>query len=711
MIKALVKELLSYPFRRRYQRDLAAKKVDYDAWARKGEAEGKAGGEAGKKPEEWTDGRDRFQRPFCFQVQESPRLVVLRASRGSLSKEAWERIQAYFDAHPEVVVAYGDEDVEESGGRRHSPWYKPDWSPDTFTSYFYWGSVTVLRRSWAEGACLDGPWREAGDIDPAEFGRWARKAAEAAGGFRKGCRSIGHIPAILFHAVSEEVQDVYRSLDAWRGEVPAGGTVAAGSDGTAVEDASAVSGGTAYRVSLIVPSKDHPALLRQCLDSVLRTAQCVPYEVVVVDNGSDADNQKQVEALLRAYPFKASLLYRPMEFHFSEMCNLGAEHALERALAEGLKRESVFFLFLNDDVEQACEGWLEALVQKAALPYVGAVGMKLYYPGGRRIQHDGITNLPMGPVHKLQFLEDVEDYDHGRNREDWNVLAVTGACLMCRADRFVQAGGFSEELRVAFNDVDLCFRLWEAGYHNVVVNRFYAYHHESVSRGADESVEKLDRLQKERAKLYEAHPGLKGKDPYYPAGLGADCLDTRIRPAYVTAQNRAQAFRGKKRAVDWTKVRRDECLLFRVERCDDGKIQGYGIVLGDDNACYERTLLICAADAGEEPGEAYFLPLMGQYRPDLEENLPDQKNVALCGFEVDAADAGARDRSMDAADGSVTGGRKGIASITASDLPAGTYRLGLLARNRVTGLVLFHWSNRMWHKKGKERPVERDGRD
>ena len=92
-------------------------------------------------------------------------------------------------------------------------------------------------------------------------------------------------------------------------------------------------------------------------------------------------------------------VYEPAEFKFSTMCNRGAE------LADGK-----LLLFLNDDIELCENDWLDKMVSRALQPYVGSVGLKLYYPDSVKIQHDGIVNLPVGPVHKLQFMEDDRSY-------------------------------------------------------------------------------------------------------------------------------------------------------------------------------------------------------------------------------------------------------------------------------------------------------------
>ena len=118
-------------------------------------------------------------------------------------------------------------------------------------------------------------------------------------------------------------------------------------------------------------------------------------------------------------------------------------------------------MFLNDDMEIVGENWLVLLMEKAVLPYVGAVGAKLLYPDTDIIQHAGITNLRVGPAHKLQFAHDTEDHYFGQNRGVHDMLGVTGACLLVKKTIFEKSGGFDETLAVAFNDVDLCYKIYE----------------------------------------------------------------------------------------------------------------------------------------------------------------------------------------------------------------------------------------------------------
>lgn len=621
-LRCAVKQIATGYWDRRYERRLADRQVSYA---------------------QWIADRERAEADRGRLPASDPDILLFYSSHGRPAQGMKGRITGYFQEHPEAAIVYGDEDVWGAGERRN-PWFKPAWSPDTFLSCYYFGSVVAVRKELYIKCGFDKNketleenlekcFHDAREILPIIC-----KLVCAAGGFAKGCRRIGHMSSILFHCEGDEVSRSYRQVRP--------------SDYLPRDMYAA---GAQTRLSVIIPSRDNPDMLEKAVASVLKQNTgpgLMIQDVVIADNGSTEENRRRIEAFTEEIQKITNViyLYHPMEFNFSKMCNMGAEAACGNVL-----------LFLNDDVELEGKGTLAHMAELAKRAYTGAVGLKLCYPGTGTIQHAGITNLPMGPVHKLQFLSDGEEYDFLRNRVDLNVLAVTGACLMTAKDKFDEAAGFADELPVAFNDVDLCFRLYELGYANVSVNGQSAYHHESVSRGGDEAPEKLCRLMGERQKLYERHPGLEGADPYYPEGLERDVLDTRIRPAWVTSRNRPQEGAPGRFAGQMAGCRQDQCLLVRVEYLSLDRIQGYSVVLGDNNACYKLELLLQGSQG------MFSLPLVPQYRPDLEENMTDQKNVALSGFLV-RWDLGG--------------------------LPRDTYRVGMLAINRVSGLRLVNFSNR-----------------
>lgn len=605
-IKSFLKQGMAYGLDKQYEKKCASRKILYKDWvASMEEAESSSAGE-------------RAEAVFLSD-----------AENGAWADGAKERAEAFLSAHPEVCVVYGDEDVETAPGQYENPWLKPCWSPDTYLWKDYLGEAVAVRKSFyekAEEKSRDG-------------------LLKAAGGFTKGCQSIAHINGILFH----------RKTDWFTGETNSSMTRGKKAGGqTDCRDAKKQ--GMPY-ISVIIPSKDNAVVLKKCLDTLKKTAADISYEVLLVDNGSGEAVKKKIEEMTADAP-DILYIYEPMEFNFSKMCNLGAERA-----------KGSLLLFLNDDIEATHTGWLSDMAKLAERPHVGAVGCKLLYPDTDKIQHAGITNLPMGPVHKLQFLRDNKCYYDNRNRGIRNVSAVTAACLMVRREVFEEAGGFCESMQVAFNDVDFCFTLLEKGYYNAVCNHIHLLHHESMSRGADESEEKLKRLHRERTMLYDRHPGLNGQDPFYHDWLNRTGLDTRIQPAYRSGREIADVQAAKEVAKESNEAyvlknaRKDRCLLVRIEAADASHISGYGVVLGSDNACFSGKLLL--ERKGRQP-TVYKLDFTEQYRQDLQENMPDQKNVALCGFHVNIAEP----------------------------LPEGEYRIGMLATDKISGSSLMNYSNR-----------------
>lgn len=613
-IKDAVKRILTRRLDRRYDKDLAKRKVSYDAWVRKWEQD---------------------QLSDTMEAEEN--YVLFLQSQGSLHPHARKWIGEYFSSHKECLILYGDEDIMDEDGIRRSPWYKPCWSPDLYLDFFYPGSVIAVRKDFFKD-CYPQDMEECSFFffHPHKLRKQMDRLFLEAGGFERSCTSIAAISKILFHAKEEAVWEEY--FDSSSDEIH-------------------MSAEEETFISVIIPSKDNPSILKRCLETLKSSLADQKSEIIVVDNGSNPQNRREVEGLTQGMIY----LYQPMEFNFSAMCNMGAKRAQGNLL-----------LFLNDDVELQGTKWLEQMRAKALLPYVGAVGLKLYYPDTVKIQHVGVTNLFVGPSHKLQFLEDNKSYYFGRNRFDHDCLAVTAACLMLETKKFWEVGGFWEELKVAYNDVDLGFCLWEAGYQNVVLNNCFGIHHESLSRGSDETREKQQRLERERMMLYRRHPALKGRDPYYPELLNSEIQDNYIRPLYITADNSMQQPCWRKLPRRLADCKEDACIMVRIEITEAMKIRGYGLVLWDDNACYKKYLIL---QPEEKPEKLLYMKLKGQHRGDLEQNIPDQKNVGLSGFCI---------------------------SRSGECLEPGTYRIGLLAVRCIGRLKLLGWSGKYLQVKRAE---------
>lgn len=653
-VKKSVRRQLEKLFDIRYRRKRKRYIQDYNLWVRELEqAEWEDAGDAGQKDcalsgaAGGSTAKKRGGKKAEKAAQEPPEAVLLSFAGGCWSRDAQARMERFFAAHPEVLLAYGDEDITVKKNVYSTPWLKPCWSPDSYLCRDYLGSAVAVRRSLFE---------QLTEQECQDEGLCHDKLVALAGGFAKGCRTIAHVNGIFYHrlegwALPQEGRSGKRIAPEERGVAGAAeqtGSEEKAGDGSAAENS---------LVSVIIPSKDNVSVLKQCLETLCATVESTEFEIIVVDNGSSEQSRKAVGREIdrlnreqRAHLRRAVYLYKPMEFNFSRMCNLGAQAA-----------EGSLLLFLNDDIEAVSAGWMEAMVQKAQQPWTGAAGYKLLYPDSERIQHAGVTNIALGPTHKLQCLKDGVRYYDGRNRGVWNMLAVTGACLMLRRKVFAEAGGFCETLKVAFNDVDLCFTLYELGYQNVVINSGYLLHHESLSRGLDETEEKIKRLMSERDLLYERHPALEGRDPYYHEWLNGNVLDTGIKPACEEGICFDDT-REYEPAMDLSKARTDDCLLLRIEHAGRERLNGYAVVLGSDNACFKKRLLFKKI---KEPDTIYSMDFTEQYRSDLEKNM-DQVNVGLCGFCV----------------------------MFARPLPAGEYRIGMLARDQISGAELVNWSSR-----------------
>lgn len=404
---------------------------------------------------------------------------------------------------------YSDEDkLSEDGKKRHSPFFKPDWSPDTFMSLMYTNHLAVYRTSLIRKT--GGLRTEFNGTQDYDFTLRFMELSDN--------HKVGHIQKVLYHwrereeSIASNPEAKPYALEAMK-HAKEEALERRGLKGKVEYVGDMYQYRVVYeninqeKVGIIIPSKDNTELLFQCVNSIRRHTNYPNYEIIVVDNGSNEENKEKIEAFLKE--IEAVYYYEKMEFNFSRMCNIGAK------ISTG-----DYLLFLNDDIQIIADDWLKRLVGQASLSHTGAVGAKLLYPDSNIIQHIGITNLKIGPSHSFMGFSDGISYYFGKNRMDYNVLAVTAACAIVSKKKFEEVGGFDEKLTVAYNDVDLCFKLYEAGYYNVVRNDVFMYHYESASRGSDDiDEEKRQRLQEERKYLYDNHKNIEGNDPFYNRNL------------------------------------------------------------------------------------------------------------------------------------------------------------------------------------------------
>lgn len=613
-------------------------------------------------------------------------VVILTYGEGLISSSSFALVKAYFAKNSTCLLAYADEDYYwEDLTRRMEPWFKPDYSPDTLLAFQYFGHFLAVRTTLLDSMS----YRMVSMKDP-EAGfyelclRLEEKIAELAGGdLRRRRLAIGHLRAVLYHnhyrlsgdtvrraAQTPSRREAFLAVqEALRLELAAGKYLVGASENCVPvkQDAlmrrgiraelkqgadpdiyhllydTSVSGrerctrsgseNTAIAphrvVSVIIPSKDHPEVLEKCLRSFRERTAYRFYEWIVVDNGSSDENREKMRTLQKTYGF--TYVYARMPFHFSKMCNLGEKYA-----------KGDLLLLMNDDMEILEGSWLERMAGQALQPHVGAVGAKLWYADTERIQHTGVTNLAIGPSHKLITFPDEEDYYHGRNRVAYNVAAVTGACLMVSRKKYEEVGGLDEGLPISYNDVDLCFKLLEAGYLNVQRNDVILYHHESLSRGLDEEDEnKWERLLAEKEALYQRHPKLLGKDPFYHKELidnashyacnykfpHEDRLFTREARFVAKSPLRRQLRKAKRGSLRLTVDRAELQHKIRREEPDILWIMGWSYLPGADNAAFRREIVLQRAD-----GTGYLACPVDWHRTDVEEILPAERHIGLAGF-------------------------------------------------------------------------------
>ena len=272
-------------------------------------------------------------------------------------------------------------------------------------------------------------------------------------------------------------------------------------------------------ISIIIPNKDHIDDLDLCITSIEEKSTWKNYEILVVENNSEQkDTFVYYEELQRRYNNVRVLTWKK-EFNYSAINNFAVRES-----------RGEYLLFLNNDVEIITPSWMEEMLQICQQKGVGMVGAKLYYPDDT-IQHAGVV-LGLGGIagHIMCKANRDEIGYMGRLVSVQEISAVTAACMMMKASVFCDAGGFDEELRVAFNDIDLCMQVRRMGEKIVFTPYAELYHYESKSRGLEDTPEKQLRFGKEVKcfkRKWERYL-LKG-DPYYSPNLSLKEGDCSLR--------------------------------------------------------------------------------------------------------------------------------------------------------------------------------------
>lgn len=411
--------------------------------------------------------------------------------------------------NPAADVVYTDEDKIDEHDRPFAPFFKPGWSPDYLLTCAYTGHLSVIRRSLVEEVGL-----LRSDFDGSQDHDLLLRVTERTDG-------IVHIPKILYHwraivgsaAASESAKPWaheagYRAVADALKRRGTEGTVLPGAFQGARRTKRAITGSP--QVSIIIPFRDGGTLLHRCVESIEETAGYENWNVLLVDNDS---REPETAALLRQLTRRErySVLRDDQAFNWSRINNDAVRHV-----------DGEFVLFLNNDIEGRSNGWLSSLVEHAQRPEVGAASGRLLYPDGT-IQHAGLI-IGMGGVagHAFRYCPPEYPGYFGMSVVTRNYSAVTGACMMVRRSVFEQVGGFDEELGVAYNDVDFCLRLREAGYLIVYTPYAELVHYESVTRGLGSDGDEHKTMLRRWRKLFE------DGDPYFNPNLSLGYSEFRL---------------------------------------------------------------------------------------------------------------------------------------------------------------------------------------
>ena len=433
---------------------------------------------------------------FLLHLQPGDRLVRHALAEMALAARA----------DPAPLILYADEDTQVIARARRAPWLKTAFDPDLLLQQPAFGRAVAYDMGMlARHGLLD------------LRGHALMLAASRAAVLEAGPAAIRHIPAILLHRAAGRVPAWREGLNLPDGAVrlqPLNSAVwlqAPKGRGSPIPRATWPLPAPAPRITIIVPTRNGTALMEACIGGLLQGTDYPAFDILVCDNGSDDPALMTRFAEWSRDP-RFRVLPCPGPFNYSAINNRAAREATGEIL-----------LFLNNDTEIRHPNWLREMASHAIRPEIGAVGARLLFPS-LRVQHCG-TVLGLAGIagHDMLHSPPNSHGPHDLLRLTRRVSAVTAACLAVRREAFLAVGGFDEEgLRVAYNDVDLCLKLREAGLHNLVTPHAELLHKESATRGNDMSPNHRERWEAERATMRARWGDALLSDPYYSPMLSLD---------------------------------------------------------------------------------------------------------------------------------------------------------------------------------------------
>ena len=271
------------------------------------------------------------------------------------------------------------------------------------------------------------------------------------------------------------------------------------------------------KVSIIIPNKDSLEILRSCIDSILNKTTYDNYEIIIVENNSVNEETFEYYNSIKDIE-KVNIITYEGEFNYSAINNFAVKQS-----------KGEYIIFLNNDIEIITPNWIENMIQYAQREDVGIVGAKLYYIDDT-IQHAGVIIGMRGlAAHRYCGLYKSEEDNVEILQYVQNLSAVTAAAMMVKRKVYDEVNGLDEKLKVAFNDIDFCMAVIKKGY-LIVWNPFVEmYHYESISRGKEDTEEKVLRFESEIERFYSKWKlNLIEGDPYFNKNLSLKDIDYSI---------------------------------------------------------------------------------------------------------------------------------------------------------------------------------------
>lgn len=427
--------------------------------------------------------------------------------------------------HPNADLIYSDEDKITEEGVRHYPHFKSDWNPELILSQNYVCHFTVVRRTLFEklGGIRKG-------FDGAQDWDFVLRVSE-----NTTPDNIRHIPKILYHwrvidGSTAKATESKPYVTAAQIKAVSEHLERIGDRGARVESMPAVSMlRVTYQipepplVSLIIPTHNQCEMLSTCVRGILESTAYKNIEILIVDNRSDEPETLRYLEQIGAQP-RVKVIRDEGEFNFARINNDAV-----------LRASGTILGFVNNDIQVMHPEWLGEMVSHVIRPNIGAVGARLLYPNGT-VQHAGVI-LGIGGVadHMMKHISAQSLGYFCRAILPQNLSAVTAACMLVKRDAFERVRGFDQDnFAVAYNDIDFCLRLRNAGYLITYTPYAELLHHESISRGYEDTPEKQARFQREYEAMKARWGSELSRDPYYNSNCSSEraYFELRTLPRY-----------------------------------------------------------------------------------------------------------------------------------------------------------------------------------